>query len=74
MSCEDFVGLDENFQPRAVYWAVAYGKRDAPKAELVDVDSVETLIPFVIEECKKAPKKSFWQKVKEEWKKLEQSL
>ncbi len=70
MTCEDFVGLDESFQPKAVYWAVAYGKHGQPEAEVVDVEGVETVVPFVVEECKKAPKESFWQKVNAEFKKL----
>jgi acid stress chaperone HdeA len=70
MTCEDFVGLDETFQPKAVYWAVAYGKHGEPDAEAVDVEGIETVIPFVVQECKKTPKESFWQKVKAEWKKL----
>ncbi len=74
MTCEDFVELDESFQPKAVYWAVAYGKDGKPQAEAVDVEGVETVIPFVVEECKKAPKESFWEKAKAEWKKIEAKL
>lgn len=74
MSCEDFVGLDESFQPKAVYWAVAYGKGGKPEADAVAVEGVETVVPFVVQECKKAPKESFWEKVKTEWKKIEAKL
>lgn len=70
MTCEDFIGLDESFKPKAVYWAVAYGKNGQPEAEEVDVVGVEKVVPLVIEECRKAPKETFWQKVKAEWKKL----
>ncbi len=74
MTCEDFVGLDESFQPKAVYWAVAYGKNGQPEAEAVDVEGVEKVVPVVVEECKKAPKESFWQKVKAEMKKIESKM
>lgn len=74
MTCEDFVELDESFQPKAVYWAVAYGKNGKPEAEAVDVEGVETVIPRVVRECKKAPKESFWEKAKAEWKKIETKL
>ena len=74
MTCEDFVGLEESFQPKAVYWAVAYGKGGQPEAEAVDVEGVESVVPVVVEECKKAPKESFWQKVKAEMKKIEDKL
>jgi acid stress chaperone HdeA len=74
MTCEDFLGLDESFQPKAVYWAVAYGKHGTPDAEAMDVDGVETVVPVVIDECKKAPKESFWQKVEAQWDKLVKEL
>lgn len=70
MTCEDFIGLDETFQPKAVYWAVAYGSNGQPEAEALEVDGVEAVVPFVIEACKKTPTESFWQKVKAELKKL----
>lgn len=70
MTCEEFLGLEDDYQPKAVYWAVAYGSKGQPEAEVVGVDGVETVTPFVIEECKKAPKESFWQKVKAQWAKL----
>ena len=74
MTCEDFVGLDESFQPKAVYWAVAYGKGGKPEADEVAVEGVETVVPVVVQECKKAPKESFWEKVKAEWRKVEAKL
>jgi LysM repeat protein len=74
MTCEEFVGLEESYQPKAVYWAVAYGKHGEPEAEAVDIEGVETLVPFVVEECRKTPKETFWQKVKAEWKTVEAKL
>jgi LysM repeat protein len=74
MTCEDFVGMDESFQPKAVYWAVAYGSKGQPEAEAAEVDGIETLTPVVVQECKKAPKESFWQKVKGEWEKMAQKF
>lgn len=41
---------------------------------MLDVDGIESVIPFVAEECRKAPKASFWEKVKAEVKKLEKKL
>jgi acid stress chaperone HdeA len=74
MTCEDFLGLEEDFQPKAVYWAVAYGSKGQPEAEAMEVDGVETVTPFVIQECQRAPKESFWQKVKAEWEKLAKKM
>jgi len=74
MTCEDFLGLEEDFQPKAVYWAVAYGSKGQPEAEAMEVDGVETVTPFVIQECQRAPRESFWQKVKAEWEKLAKKM
>lgn len=74
MTCEDFAGLDETFQPKAVYWAAAYAKGGKPEAAVLDVDGIESAVPFIVEECQKAPKASFWEKVKAEVKKLEKKL
>jgi LysM repeat protein len=70
MTCEDFLVLDESFQPEAVSMAVAYGSNGQPEAEAVAVEGVETVTPYIVEECKKAPKESFWQKAKAEYKKM----
>jgi len=74
MTCEDFIGLDETFQPKAVYWAAAYAKGGKPEAAVLDVDGIESAIPFIAEECQKAPKASFLDKVKAEVKKIEKKL
>jgi acid stress chaperone HdeA len=74
MTCEDFVGLDETFQPKAVYWAAAYAKGGKPEAAVLDVEGIEKMVPVIAEECQKAPKASFWEKVKAEVKKIEKKL
>ena len=74
MTCEDFIGLDETFQPKVVYWAAAYAKGDKPEAAVLDVDGIESAVPFIAQECQKAPKASFWEKVKAEIKKIEKKL
>ncbi|HYQ91385.1 MAG TPA: acid-activated periplasmic chaperone HdeA [Candidatus Competibacteraceae bacterium] len=74
MTCEDFIGLDESFQPKAVYWAAAYAKGGKPEAAVLDVDGIESVIPVIIEECQKTPKASFWEKVKAEIKKIEKKM
>ena len=74
MTCEDFIGLEESFRPRAVYWAIAYGNDGKPQSAGVNVEGIEHMIPVVIEACKATPKESFWQKVKTEFKKIERRL
>ena len=74
MTCEDFIGLEASFRPKAVYWAIAYGEDGKPQSAGVNVAGIEKIVPVVLEACKKTPKESFWQKVKAEFKKLEQKL
>jgi len=74
MSCEDFIGIEDTFKPKVVYWAVAYGQGGKPESAGVNVAGIEKMIPVLIEGCKKAPKESFWEKVKAEVKKLEKKL
>ncbi len=70
-TCEEFLAVDDQFKPRAVYWATAYAKGGKPEASILDIEGTEQVTVAVIEECKKVPKESFWQKVKGEWRKLE---
>jgi len=69
LTCEEFLGVDESFKPKMVYWAAAYGKGGKPEAAVLDVEGTEKMIPVLIEKCKAAPKDSFYQKVKAESKK-----
>jgi acid stress chaperone HdeA len=70
-TCEDFLVMDDQFKPKVVYWATAYAKGGKPEASVVDIEGTEKVTPMIIDECQKAPKASFWQKLKGEWKKVE---
>jgi len=74
MTCEDFLGFEESFKPKVVYWAVAHSQSGKAESAGVHVAGIEKIIPVVGEACKKAPKESFWEKVKAEVKKLEKKL
>ena len=64
LTCEDFIGIDDVIKPQYVIAAVAYTKGGKAKNAVIEVVDTETLIPFLIEECQKAPKESFWAKLK----------
>lgn len=70
-TCEDFIGVDDQFKPKVVYWATAYAKGGKPEASVVDIEGTEKVTPVVIDECQKAPQASFWQKLKGAWAKVE---
>jgi acid stress chaperone HdeA len=74
MTCEDFTAMDEQFKPKMVYWAVAYGQGGKPESAGINIEGTEKMIVALGEACKKAPKESFWEKVKAEVKKLEKKL
>ena len=56
MTCEDFLGIEESFKPKVVYWAVAYGQGGKPENAGVNIAGIEKMIPVLIDGCKKAPK------------------
>ena len=74
MTCADFLAFEESFRPKVVYWAVAHGQGGKPESAGVNVAGTEKIIPVMIEACTKAPKESFWEKIKAEVKKLEKKL
>ena len=67
-TCEEFLAVDATFQPKVIYWATAKTKS---AGKTVDIDGTEKVVPMVIDECKLAPKESFWGKIKDAWKKVE---
>ena len=74
MTCEDFIAMDDQFKPKMVYWAVAYGQGGKPESAGINIEGTEKMIVALGEACKKTPKESFWEKVKAEVKKLEKKL
>jgi acid stress chaperone HdeA len=74
MTCEDFLGIEDSFKPKVVYWAVARSQSGKPESAGVNVAGIEKIVPVIVEGWKKAPKESFWEKVKAEVKKLEKKL
>ena len=74
MTCEDFIALDDSFKPKMVYWAVAYGQGGKPESAGINIEGTEKIVAALGEACKKAPKESFWEKVKAEVKKLEKKM
>jgi hypothetical protein len=64
MTCEEFLALSDEVQPRAVAWLDGYsasGKLKEQDIAEVDVDrETETLVVL----CKQDPKVTFWDKIK----------
>jgi acid stress chaperone HdeA len=73
-TCSDFLGADDTFRPKLVYWATAYSKAGKPEASIVDVKGTESIVPIIAEECRKTPQETFLQKLDVAWKSLEKKL
>jgi acid stress chaperone HdeA len=70
-TCQDFLVIDEQFQPKVFYAATAYAKGGKPDGSVIDIDGTEKVLPVVVSECKKSPQESFWKKLGDAWKKYE---
>ncbi|GAA5526044.1 acid stress chaperone HdeA [Microbulbifer aestuariivivens] len=73
-TCADFLALDEQYQPNAVFWATAYSKDGKPLDSMFDVDATETVTPMLTTACEEDPGASFWDKLKDEWHKVKKDL
>lgn len=69
-TCEEFLAVEDQFQPKVIYWSSAQGKGGKPSG-FVDIEGAEKVVPMVIDDCKKAPQESYWSKLKAAWKKVE---
>lgn len=64
MTCEDYVALSETEQPELYYWAKGYNRGSKVKENVSGEVDLEKDTAVVYQECKQAPKESFWAKVK----------
>lgn len=67
-TCEEFLAVEGDFQPKVIYWASGQAKG---KPGVVDVEGAEKIVPVVIDECKKTPSNSFLQSLKNAWRSVE---
>lgn len=64
MTCQEFLLLDDNIQPLAVYWLDGYRKGQLKGDEDVGMVALDRPISAVVNECKRTPKETLWQKIK----------
>jgi acid stress chaperone HdeA len=64
ITCEEFLALGTDVQPRVVYWIEGYSKAGRPEAAEIDLDALERPVAMVVTECQRAPKATLWEKVK----------
>ncbi|EHJ2228274.1 acid-activated periplasmic chaperone HdeA [Salmonella enterica] len=73
-TCEDFLAVDESFQPTLVGFADALNKKGKPEDAVLDIQGIATVTPAVIQACSQDKKASFKDKVKAEWEKIKKDL
>jgi acid stress chaperone HdeA len=65
ITCEEFLLMGKDVQPLVIYWIDGYENSEQVKAKGVVIHSFERPITMVVNECKKAPKDTLWQKIKQ---------
>jgi acid stress chaperone HdeA len=55
MTCEEFLALGEDVQPRIVYWMAGYAENGKPEDVVVETDSFAEPVDAVVEACKAQP-------------------
>jgi hypothetical protein len=63
-TCQDFVNLDEVYQPLATFWVAGHTRAGKIKNREVDEEFLATPVVSLIQECKAKPTASFYDKTK----------
>jgi len=69
LTCEEFLSFDEVTRPQIVYWSEGLNGKGKPETAVIDVDQTNSLVPVLVEDCRKEPHTSYWTKLKQEFKK-----
>lgn len=69
LSCEEFLMYDEITRPQIIYWSLGSAHKGSAGGEIIDVARTNTLVPILVDDCRREPKTSFWHEFKSEFKK-----
>jgi hypothetical protein len=64
ITCEDFVKMSPAAQERAAYWVDGYQHGGKSAIEIIEFDKFGQPVGEIVEDCKKTPKETLWQKLK----------
>jgi hypothetical protein len=65
ITCEEFLAMPPQNQERIAYWVDGYQEGNGKKAiEIIQFDKFGQPIGEMVEDCKKTPKETLWQKLK----------
>ncbi|WP_130904898.1 MULTISPECIES: acid-activated periplasmic chaperone HdeA [unclassified Pseudomonas] len=63
-TCSDFLEMDEEYQPSAVFFVEGFTKSGTPVDAVMDVDGTLTQTPRVVDACTENPQASFVNTIK----------
>jgi len=64
ITCEDFVKMSPAAQERVAYWVDGYQHGGKSAIEVIEFDKFGQPVGEIVEDCKKSPKETLWQKLK----------
>lgn len=73
-TCEDFLAVDDDFQPTAIGFAEALNSKNKPEDAVLDISGIEKITPLVVQACEKDKTLSFKDRVRAEWDKIKKDL
>jgi acid stress chaperone HdeA len=60
LTCQDFLSFDELTRPKIVYWSQGLIRKGNADHAVFDVDMANSLVPYLVEECTRHPRASYW--------------
>ncbi len=64
ITCEDFVKMSPAAQERVAYWVDGYQHGGKSAIEVIEFDKFGQPVGEIVEDCKKNPKETLWQRIK----------
>lgn len=55
VTCQDFLGLADQFKPQAISYVIGLNKGRDPKVKVVDVTDVGKIVPVTVSTCRSRP-------------------
>jgi acid stress chaperone HdeA len=64
ITCREFLGLEQQFQPQAISYAIGYDKAKKPEDAVFDVSGISRIVPVVQKSCKTTPQLTLLQRIR----------
>lgn len=70
VTCREFLGLQQQFQPQAVSYAIGYDKARKPEDAVLDIAGISRIVPVVQKSCRTTPQLTLIQRIRADLHKL----